>query len=281
MLILTEDSEHKTKGNFITCKICSKKWKFGHLEDRVEWKDTKYVCPFCGISYCILPENERELRCLQDVYLENGKKQRDLTKLFYELVKYAESLIKKKYGGHPVVKTQDINIFARDAVSLLMEKYSNPDFKIKISFGGFLIHKIRESLFAKKTHTCADETINYKFDDGNFTNYEDTKPQEQEKLVENDYITSLCINLPELIFALESKCSSKAENKIRLLAVKTFLDYGDKGFSKFFKHFPRQTGKFMAQKTIDIIRMELLELYGEKQLKFIKESLDNESLTNK
>ena len=265
MEIITKDSKKKAKGNWITCKYCSSQFKFPQDTDRVTWRGELFPCPFCHISYCILPERERGLRVVQDSYFDNDRNPKYMRELFTLMVEYAEGLIKKTFVSKETTYLQeDINVYARDAVSLLMEKYADPDFRITVSFGGFLGYKIKEAMFAKKTHSCAEETLNYRFKDGNFVEIEDTQIMELDRFLEEEHKVELYEYITQLIFQMENKCATARENRIRLTVLDAFLNRGEAFIDKFFSIWHRSTGKYITVKTLDLVRAELLYLYGEK-----------------
>ena len=152
--IVTEESDIKMKGKFITCKLCNKKFKFISSEVKLSWKEVNYICPFCKEEYCILPETERVLRKIQDLYFTENRNDKYMTQMFYILVDYSKSLIKKMFGSKRSFLVGQIDTIATDSVSLLIEKYTDPNFEIQTSFAGFLVFKIKEAMFQKKDHSC-------------------------------------------------------------------------------------------------------------------------------
>ena len=59
------------RGKLITCKYCVKQFKIENINEKQQWKDSNYVCPFCKEEWCILPKTERELKYLQEIYLKS------------------------------------------------------------------------------------------------------------------------------------------------------------------------------------------------------------------
>lgn len=277
MKIITINSREKVKGNWVTCKYCSSKFKFSNYEDRNKWKSKKYICPFCSINYCILPPTERELRIIQDDYVTSNYDQRYLTKMFNLLSIYAESILKKTFmTNNDIVYQESIDVYARDAASFLMEKYKDKDFTINVSFGGFIIHKIKQALYNKKNHTCANETLNFRFADGHFYDREDKGDNDLDIFIQKQHKLDLCDYMTNLIFELESKCSSPRENRLRLTVIALFLERGEKFFDKFFNVWSRESGKWITQKSLDILHAELLHAYGERDYKDIISNVLNE-----
>lgn len=254
-------------GRLTTCKICGHQWKFKPGE-RDNWTQNKMLCPVCKKLYCVLPLTERKLREIQDQYLiERSNKQID--EMFSILKNYAESIIKKKFIKSPHFKIDQLDEYAHDSATKVIEQFLiKKEFKIKKSFGKYLDYKIKERLFGKIYHDVGEESLDYKFEDGKLIEFEDNKNTYFNDLEMDDSKNNLCDYIVNLIFDIEDWCSCKKENYIRLLNVSNFLYYGENLPSKFFKLYKKEQndskedkhlGKYIYTKTIDTVRLELLE----------------------
>jgi hypothetical protein len=260
----------KIKGRPITCKICGHQWKFLNKQEREDWQKQKLPCLKCGEIYCTLPKSERELRKIQTQYLIT-RSNKDLSKMYLILRDYAESIIKKRFVNTPYFQTNLLKDYAHDSATYVLEQFQiNKDFKINISFGKYLFFKIRQVLFGKQNYTVGDESLDYQYDDGNYIEYEDNNYMLLEEIEDKDNKRSLCNYLTDIIFNIEHWCSCKKENYIRLLNVHNYLYHGEKLPEKFYslykreqnqKGFDQYLGSFLFMKTIDILRLELLELH--------------------
>jgi hypothetical protein len=241
-----------------TCKACGYEFHI-HSDYIRDWFELLMPCPVCNETFCVMkPDTERILQRLQFMYLGAGiknNKEKYYNEMYKILVSYTQSLIKGHFSNR-ITSMEMLEEKSIDAVHFLFEEYlKNSNFRITISFGGFLLDKIRQVLFGKKYHDSGQVSINYTFDDGNEVEYEDKKDllkeieDHQNKYLLSNYFTNL-------IFSYESECEDKRENFLRLLAFDYFMRYGERKADNFFKAFGRY-GKSRYEETILLFKHEL------------------------
>ncbi len=245
-----------------TCKSCGYEFHI-EQEDMKKWKNWLMVCPKCLETFSVMkPETERILQRLQYMYFgSNEKNKRIYIKKIYEMyVDYTQSLIKKHYSN--LITSQDfLDEKSREAVHFVIEETFSINEKIQISFGGYVLHKIRQVLFGKPYHETGSVSINYDYDDGNQVQYQDTKDllndieKHQDKKLTAKYTC-------DLIFGYERECEDKRENFLRLIALNFFLNQGERKVDNFFKTFGRY-GKIKYEETIMLLRHELKRVQKE------------------
>lgn len=237
----------------ITCKVCNKQFIITNIE---EWKNNKFQCSICNIDYCILPKSERELRILQDQYLQT-REEKHIRQMFYILEDYVKSIIKKKYGRTIKFEEGEIEEKSRDVVSLVLQRYCKPDFKVEISFCKYFEFKILEVLYPQKEkkQQCVD-SLDYEFEDGNQVEHEDKKFN-IDSILDNEEKLNICNEFCMIIDLIKSECKSRKMNYIRLLNIANFLDNNNNYIQDFFEVFAKKDGKLMVLKTINLLREEL------------------------
>jgi len=246
-----------------TCKAC--KYEF-HIapEYMKKWRNYLMVCPRCLETFCVMkPETERTLQRLQYRYCgSSGRVQQKIyDELYIILLSYCQSLIKKHYSNL-ITDSYFLEEKSIDAVHFLLEeflKYKN--YRITISFGGFLQYKIKQVIFGKIYHDTAPVSLNFEMDDGNQIQYEDKKDllkdieHHEDKNLTAEYCSNLIINYAQ-------HCEDKRENFLRLIAFKFFLAFGEKIADNFFRVFGRY-GKQRYEETIMLLKHELKRLHKE------------------
>jgi len=128
-----------------TCAYCGKTVQYYHSE-KPEY------CPYCGAYNYIKPKTETTLFLLQKEYLEHGRDNEVLGKMYLILKDYAKSMIKMQLqkSGMTKYNYDDIDMKASDSATLLLEYYlTKPAFKIEQSFGGYLKDKVKQALYNK------------------------------------------------------------------------------------------------------------------------------------
>jgi hypothetical protein len=238
----------------IKCKLCNEKF---HIHNEIEWKKNKFQCQLCKINYCILPKSERELRILQDLYLQN-REEKYVRKMFYILTDYIQSIIKKKYAH--VIKFLDgeIENVSKEVAALVIKQYCKKEFIIETSFCGYFEFKIKEVLYPQKTKKILDncDSLDYEFEDGNQPEFEDNK-YSIDLLLAIEEKMNICKEILILIKMIKSECHSKKEDYIRLLNVANFLDNRQNYIQNFFDIYEKSTGKLITIKTIAFLKKEL------------------------
>jgi hypothetical protein len=268
----------ENRGKPITCKYCDHKFKVNTKNKRKKWKESKYQCPKCDITYCILKPTERQLRMIQDKY-DVSKKEKYINEMYPILISYAESLIKKYYINR-IKFTSQLTYYAENAVSLFLEEYcKDVNFSIDISFGEFLRLKCAQAIFGKPEHDTPGESLDFTHQDGHAATYEDTRKTMLDSVQDHEEKYLLCKNLCHLIFELEEECYSKEENYIRLLNVDSYLDKGENVVDDFFRLYGRN-GKYITKQTINFLRTKLIEIIGKSKAYSFKvaETLSKEKI---
>lgn len=244
-----------------TCKSCGHEF---FIDDQYysNWKNFLMPCPKCSETFCVMkPLAERDLQRLQ--YRYKGCTSEKLKTYFYNqmytlLIEYTKSLILKHYSNL-IDSSETLDEKASDAVHFLLEEYlKNISFNFDISFGGFLIDKIRQVMFSKKYHNAGTYSLNYKFSDDNEVEWEDTKDylHDIEKKQDTGLTVSYLINL---IINYKKECNDRRENVRRLLAVNFFLTHGERKVDNFFRVYGRY-GKMRYEETIMLLKHELKRL---------------------
>ena len=248
------------KGRPTTCKYCGHEF---HKKDLIKWETEKHPCPSCRKIWCDKPETERMLMILQDDYLKYRDKDKnpikaqkvltEITKIFYS---YTASIIKINFSNM-IQEPGNLERYTQWAVSKLIEEYlKRPDFKVNGSFKGMLFPKIQEAIWGKQEHACAEDSLDYEYDDGHVVVYEDDKKSYMESLQERHSKEQLVNSLCELIFGVSEYCTEE-ENWIRLLNFRNYIIGGEKYTDKFFELYEDKTGKLKFLETLDIVKQEL------------------------
>lgn len=250
--------EIEKRGKPITCRYCKKSFKIENIKEKQEWQNTNFVCPLCGEEFCILPSTERKLRYIQDIYLKD-RDENVFTELLYIMMNYTESIIKKKF--HNILTFEDaLEYYSHSAVSYLAEEYlKNKDFKIDVSFAGFIIHKIRQSAYGKMMHTIEDVSLDIEHDDyGNLHEVIADPKCIVSKIEQEEYINQLYDRICKIIDGITHYSKNPYEDYVRVLSLHSYFKNGESGFDKVFQSFGRK-GKMISIKTLEILRDELLK----------------------
>ena len=245
-----EKSKNKPKGKHTTCQTCNHKFRLVTDEDRLEWKANRFKCPSCGEYYCNMPPTEKELQFLQEEFLKTRSSD-TLLKIYEILKNYISSLILKYYS--PYVKDkEDLEYYSHVSASILIVNYDNPKFNIEYSFAGYIIWKIRETIFNKDEIDCADTTIDYAYShtlDCSIMNA-------SKRNIENeDTINYLYKYLIELLY-------SKTNKAVSLKLTICFLNFilsGEKGSDRIFRSFDVE-GKNIFYNVKNAFRNKLVEM---------------------
>lgn len=257
------ENEESAKGRPTLCRYCGHQF---HKKDLVKWESENHPCPSCGEIWCDKPETERMLMILQDEYLTKRdieKNTRLADKALKEMVllmySYTPSLIKKSFSNM-IQEPGKLEQYTEWAVSKLTEEYlRRPDFKVQGSFKGMLFPKIQEAIWGKQEYACAQESLDFEFDDGHVVSYGDDKKSLMESLHERHSREQLVTNLCNLIFGVSDYCTQE-ENYVRLLMFRNYIIGGEKWTDKFFEQYPEKLGKFKFLQTLDIVKQELKKM---------------------
>ncbi len=246
----------------ITCRYCNQTFVLTHSQ-KIQWQKNKCICPHCHIDWCILPPTERQLKQLQDIYLQDRNPD-VLSHIAYILFHYAQSLIKKKFNIH-LRKKYDLFDYSYNATVFVIEDYlSKKDFKIETSFAGYLLFKIKQAIFYQdKYDKNTLYSLNYEFQDKN--QLEEVlqsknfilQPQVDllDRIEQKEYNLYIFKKIILLLDEIKQYCSP-ALDYIRILGLYLFFYKGENNFNMFFNYIDRQ-GKDITIKTLDILKKEL------------------------
>jgi hypothetical protein len=248
----------ENRGKPIVCRYCKHNFKIPNIEEKKAWQNNNCICPKCREIWCILPATERELKYLQENYL-NNRCEKTVVPFIRLLDVYTQSLIKKNYKQY-LKYDGALEYYSYQAVTLFMEEYlSKEHFKIDISFGGYLVWKIKQAIFNPMEMDSQDVSLDFQFEDGN--NLHDLIPCNKEVIskieIEEDTI-KLYNKIIGIIEGIEDYCKTSYEDHIRTIAIYLYFKNGETAFDKFFQAFGRE-GKMVAMQTLDILRNELLK----------------------
>ena len=252
----------KVKGKGNQCRNCKQLFKFPSPEEKQRWQASRMPCPHCHYTYSTLPESEKVLQILQERYHSSERDIKILHQIQNILKSYAKSLVLAE-RSLMVSSVEHLEYFSHLAASFLIEEYfKNPDFKITVSFGGYLTYKVQQALYAPSEWGAADtrEATGYSLD------YEteeissqylarskcDTS-QEIEAQIENE---TLHENIMSTITEFRDFCSSPYENFMRLLGLRLYFFKTQHYSDKFFNAFNRN-GKIAMDETLQLIASKL------------------------
>jgi len=233
-----------------TCKICKAQF---HVQNKEEWNENGMKCPVCNELYCVLPDTERSLRILQDKFFIN-REEKYLSEMYYILMEYAQSLF-LKFFNKVVLHTEDLDYYLQNAISFFIEEYLlKEDYKIKISFGGLLIYKIKQALFSKNEY-LSEFSLDYEMQDKHIIQRKDDKNYfgEVEKSCDNYFLKNY---LYKLIIEISNYSDSPLENYMREQALYLHLTNGEKYVDRFFKLYNKK-GKLIYMYTLEVLKKQL------------------------
>ncbi len=251
-------SDIETRGKPIKCKYCKYTFKIPSKKAKQEWQRNNCICPKCREEWCVLPKTERDLKYLQEAYLQN-RCDKTLKPLILLLDIYCQSLIKKNYSKYLTFQ-DSLQYYSYHSVTYLIEEYlSKPDFKIEVSFAGYLIWKIKQAIFNPFELDNDDASLDFEFEDGNsFHELIACDRDAYASIEENSDRMRLYNRVVNIVEGIGQYCKSPQEDYIRTIALHLYLTEGETAFDKFFQAFGR-TGKMKALETLDILRQELLK----------------------
>ena len=279
----------KPKGRPNRCKICK---QFFRVENKSVWAKEKMPCPHCSSKYCCLPETERELRIMQDKFFENDRNEVYMAEMYKILNSYAGSLILK--SNIDLKNQETIEYHSHNATTLLIEEYyktrcrtcskvityegdiigqvckcdipkpKESEFKIELSFGGFLKRKIQQSIYGKDNHASADVSTDLEDEDGAQIFQLAAQDNAIKDLEDQEEFVATKENLANLIVEMDKACDSNLESLMRLNALLIYFKkqssyQGEKAVNKFFSMYKRQ-GKLAFYKTMDLAKKEFQTL---------------------
>jgi hypothetical protein len=246
------------RGRPTTCKYCKHQF---HVQDRIKWEKEKHPCPLCSEIWSDKPETERMLMILQDEYFKK-RSEKILNEMIKILQSYCSSII-KKFFSNKIQEPGKLEYYTHTAVASMVEHYlKNMDFKVEGSFKGMLFPRIQAAIWGKQEYACAQESLDFEFDDGHSVSHADTKKSVMDSLQDRHSKEQLVKKLCEIIFGIGEYCSQE-EDYIRLLNYRNYIVGGEKYTDKFFNSYKDKTGKLKFIQTLDITRKELMEMDAE------------------
>lgn len=266
LIVVPEVKETENRGRPIKCKYCNKEFKIINIEEKKEWREHNYHCPLCNEEFCILPPTERLLRNLQTRYLAT-RSDKILGEMFVIIKSYAQSLLKQRYSGILLKRHDGADYYSHEVATIMIEKYlDNPGFKVESSFGGYMKGRgghggpLAQGLAYKFDYVKEESSLDFVYEDGSSVENSigDDKKTVLQLIEEKEDIKLLHKRMIKLIQAVEPYCKTKEENFIRIHSIYLYLNGGEKAFDRYFNAFGRE-GKWMAMKTLDIIKSELLK----------------------
>lgn len=134
-----------------SCSNCDTELHYGHKSnDYPKPKD----CPYCGEVYWDKPGDEVTLFRIQDRYvLEKDplKRKEILGEMYYPLVEYSKNMIKSTMRTKVLLTSSDLEEKGHEsAVAVMRQFLLNPDYVIKISFGGNIKMVLKGVLYGSK-----------------------------------------------------------------------------------------------------------------------------------
>lgn len=225
------------KGKPFTCKSCKFQFRIIEEQERLNWKSYNYICPSCNKEYCILPTTECDLRVLQDKFLST-KDTQHISDLYSLIKTYSRSLILKNFTN-VINDPEEIEYHSHSSAFKVIEQYYNrEDFKIEISFAGYIVLKIKESIWHKSEKNVGDLSIDERDKDDKYK-YETSSlcsiMIENEKIQDYRDFNYRLYNYLIIIIYRNGNVSFKL-----LLALLNFIRDGEKGSDRIFDKFDIQ-----------------------------------------
>ena len=288
---LEEIEESKTienRGKPMVCKYCKFSFKIPDIEAKKLWQNNNCICPKCGEVWCTLPPTERKLKYLQVDYLDN-RCEETIAPFIQLLDIYTQSLIKKNYKVY-LTWEGSLEYYSYHSVVAFIEEYlKREDFKVDVSFGGYLIWKIKQAVFNPLDLDPGHVSLDYEFEDGN--NLHGMIACEVDTLSKIEIAEDtkkLYTKIVDIIEGVSEYCKDPYEDYIRTIAIYLNFKSGENAFDALFQAFGRE-GRMKSLDTLEILRRELessAELcYGEAINCFVPKAevktTENTSLKNK
>lgn len=250
----------KERGRKICCKHCEHKFKFSNRTEKSTWLTDGGICPACKIDMCYLPPSERTLKILQDQFLATGDNA--IMEEMYKILKpYAGTLIRKKYPLHYNSKeSQDeLDYHSHCTAWYLIEHYyKGKNFKITDSFGSYLRFTMMQTVF-DRYHSFAPVSLNYEDPESKKVYELPSNKDFIKDIEEKKHSINLIDYISNLLFDIGNYSNSIAEDFNRLVALKIFLQKGEKSVDRFFQLTDR-IGKGLYEDSLGILKDELYKL---------------------
>lgn len=252
-------------GYIRTSKCCNK-------EVRFERGQKPLLCPHCGTPYWDKPRDERELFQLQDTYIEQGRRSKDLEKLYFKALEYSENIVKGAIRGKAILSNEDLKEKGTDIATILLEAYlKDPEFIVQNSFGGLLIRYSKGVLYGDQEH---DRTYSIDSEVGDGISIESSPllyiqdPNLRDKYehdVHDEYIKKTGKDLSTEVFEVILQIYQRLEqgetlsNRLKfLIGLENFLDLNKNSFMQEFYSFSGNRVKQHIENTKLVIRRYLI-----------------------
>lgn len=271
----------ETRGKPITCRYCKKSFKIIDKKQKQEWIDSNHICPFCRELWCILPPTERNLKYAQEQYLLT-RSEDDMVNMLHIMYPYIQSLIKKNYAK--ALKFDGaLTYYSNEVTVIMVEEYLSKDnFKLDISFGGFLIHKIRQAIYNPKQFLDQHISLDYEFEDGNNLHemIADNRKDILQKIEQTEDEKTLHKKIIGLLEEVVNYCDEPYDDYVRTVSLYVYLQKGEDAFNKLFQAFGRK-GKEIAIKTLDILKEELKKDIGISNIQITEKQITKTKIHTK
>jgi len=282
----------------IECRTCGHQYGFGEVEKKKIWENTQMKCPKCQETYSCLPPTEKKLRTLQDIYVIN-KSEEVFNAMYKILTLYVKSLILKSFSPK-IHSPEELDFHVKNVITLLTKEYLKKDFKITSSFGGYLIQKIKQSLWGIDQRSVGDYTkktkppewspkdifndphkevswipekqvtkeiipsisLNYEFPDGKEIVYK-SPYNFGEEIEREEFAVDLHKSIYDIIVNVGDECNELCEDCLRVIATHLHISEGENKADRFWKTHQTKKGKYMYVKTMEILRKELKRHFNE------------------
>lgn len=226
----------------IICKVCNHSFSFENSKQKKNWTALGLYCPECNSRYCVMPETERELKLIQDQYLVN-RDSKFIAEMYTILLPYAQSFIKQliKRGKLPVPHNQQeyLDYHSHAAVVYMLNRYYEVEgFFIAKSFGGFLKHKIRQTVYGPTEYEIGDVSLNIENEDGLDAIPVGVHDSQFDDIEDEDFQNYTIKEIDCLLRNPDPSCSPR-QRLGGLIALSLLLDSGDhKKLDRFLRKFP-------------------------------------------
>lgn len=231
------------------------------------------VCPFCGTPYWDKPKDERRLFILQDEYIKNGRKHRDLEKIFFAVLEYAKNIVKSAVKSKKILSVDDLNEKAEDITTIFLESYlRNPEFEVKNSFGGLLLKYSKGVLYGSQEHdknysmdrifadsmTIESNPLFFIKDPEIRSRYSTDVHDEYLEIHQNDIVKEIYTVIEMIYERLE--VSETPSNRLKyLIGMKNFFELNKSSFMMEYYSFSGNRVKQHIENSKLLIRRYLLE----------------------
>ncbi len=123
-----------------------------HVVSNYKAKQRPEHCPHCGIEFWDKPSDEYKLFVIQKQFFESDRDHRIMTALFLGIKDYAANMIKGRAKRTRIFTKTYIEEKSMDAATIIIEQFlKNPEYRIKMSFGGCLNRVLNGVMYKEQT----------------------------------------------------------------------------------------------------------------------------------